>query len=299
MNKRKRNIFILAMLLWPVLHFVFTQLLNFNMIVMAFNDYTKGANHPMFVGLENFEGVFRLFDRDKVDNEWYAVCNSLSLAALTLFVNTPIALAFAYLIYTKVKGHGWMKVVLYLPCVTSAVVLVLIFKSFMMSGPIDTIYSILGIFDKLPNEGWLGENTAWNTILIFSVWTGFSQNMLFFLSAMNRIPQDFIEAAKLDGASEPKIFFTIVLPLISTTVTTMLTLSLAAVFGWCMPSMLFMRDSSGMNFTGTLGLSILHYTTAKQYGIAAAYGIILTLIGAPITLAIRTLGNKLQTEVEY
>lgn len=296
---RKRNLFIVLMLIWPVLHFILTQFLNFNMVIMAFNDYSLGVNNPMFVGFENFEGVFRLFDTNRVDNEWYAVRNSLSIAALTLFVCTPMALAFAYLLYIKVKGSGWMKVILYLPCVTSAVVLVLIFKSFMTSGPVDSIYNLLGIYDKLPNEGWLGENTAWNTILLFSIWTGFSQNMIFFLASMNRIPNDFVEAAKLDGASEPRIFFAIVLPLISSTVTTMLTLSLAAVFGWCMPSMLMMRNDQGMNFTGTMGLSILRYTSSKQYGVAAAYGLLLTVIGAPITLAIRKLGAKLQTDVEY
>lgn len=296
---KKRYLFIFLMLLWPVLHFILMQFLNLNMIIMAFNDYTLGANNPVFVGFENFAGVFRLFDISRVDNEWYAVKNSLSIAALTLFVNTPMALAFAYLLYVKVKGSKWMKVTLYLPCVTSAVVLVLIFKSFMTSGPVNSIYSLLGIYDKLPNEGWLGENTAWTTILLFSIWTGFSQNMVFFLSAMNRIPQDFIEAAKLDGASEPRIFFSIVLPMISSTVGTMLTLSLAAVFGWCMPSMLMMRNDSGMNFTGTMGLSILRYTSAKQYGVAAAYGLLLTLIGAPITLLIRKISMKLQSDVEY
>lgn len=296
---RKKYIFIFLMLLWPVLHFVLMQLLNFNMIIMAFNDYTLGANNPVFVGIENFKGVFHLFDKTRINNEWYAVRNSLSIAALTLFVNAPMALAFAYLLFIKVKGSGWMKVVLYLPCVTSSVVLVLIFKSFMTSGPVDFIYSLLGIFEKLPNEGWLGEHTAWNTIILFSIWTGFSQNMIFFLASMNRIPQDFIEAAKLDGASEPRIFFSIVLPMISSTVGTMLTISLAAVFGWCMPSMLMMRNDSGMNFTGTMGLSILRYTSAKQYGVAAAYGLLLTIIGAPITLLIRKISNKLSTDVEY
>lgn len=296
---QRRNLFIFLMLAIPVANFLLTQLLNVNMVIMAFNDYTFGANNPQFVGFENFKGVFRLFNPEQVNNEWYAVRNSISLAFLTLFINAPISLAFAYLLYIKVKGYKWMRVVLYLPCVTSAVVLVLIFKSFMTSGPIDSIYSVLGIFDKLPNEGWLGENTAWNTILIFSIWTGFSTNLMFFLSSMNRIPQDFIEAAKLDGASEPRIFFSIVLPLISSTVTTMLTLALASVFSWCMPSMLFMRNDSGMNYTGTLGLSILRYTSAKQYGTAAAYGLLLTLIGAPFTLAVRKLGKKLQQDVEY
>lgn len=296
---RKRNIFIALMLAIPLAKFILNQFLNLNMLVMAFNDYSLGANNPIFVGWENFKGIFRLFDSGNVNNEWYAVRNSLSQAFLILFVNGPISLTFAYLLYSKVTGYKWMRVVLYFPAVTSAVVLVLIFKSFMTSGPMDTIYSLLGIYDKLPNEGWLGPNTAWNTILIFSIWTGFSVNMMFFLSAMNRIPSELVEAAKIDGASRPRLFFTIILPLISSTVCTLLTIALAGVFGWCMPSLLFTGSDAGINHTGALGLSILHYTSAKAYGIAAAYGILMTLIGAPITMGIRALGNKLQTDVEF
>lgn len=298
-RNKKLSIFIFLMLAWPVAHFFLAQFLNLNTIWMAFNDYTLGANHPKFVGLDNFGAVFNLFDKTKYNNEWIAVKNSLSIGLLILFVNTPMALVFAYLLYLNVRGAKWMKVVLYLPCVTSAVVLVLIFKSFMTSGPIDMFYGILGIFDKLPNQGWLGEDTAWTTIIIFSIWTGFSANMLYFLSSMNRIPKDFIEAAQLDGASEPKIFFHIVLPLVSQTLCTMLTISLASIFSWCMPSMLMMRDSSGINGTGTFGLSLLHYTSNKIYGVAAAYGILLTLIGAPITLAIRAFTNKFAVDVDF
>lgn len=296
---RRRNIFIALMLAIPLAKYILNQFLNLNMLVMAFNDYSLGANNPIFVGWENFKGVFRLFSSSNVNSEWYAVRNSLSIAGLILFVNGPISLAFAYLLYLKVTGYKWMRVVLYFPAVISAVVLVLIFKSFMTSGPMDTIYNLLGIYEKLPNEGWFGPNTAWNTILIFSIWTGFSVNMMFFLSAMNRVPTELVEAAKIDGASSPRVFFTIILPCISSTVCTLMTIALAGVFGWCMPSMLFMGSSAGINGTGTLGLSILNYTSAKAYGVAAAYGLLMTLVGAPITLGIRALGNKLQTDVEF
>lgn len=298
-RKRARSRFIFLMLLWPVLHFLLSQFLNLNMVIMAFNDYTLGANDPVFVGWDNFTGIFKLFDVTRVDNEWYAVRNTVSLFLLIIFICTPLALFFSYLLYIKVKGYKWIRVLLYLPCITSAVVLVLIFKSFMMSGPVDSIFSFLGIYDKLPIEGWLGPDTAWNTILIFSVWTGFSSNMIFFLSSMNRIPEDLIEAAKLDGASEARIFFSIVLPLISSTLCTMLTLSVAGVFGWAMPSMLMMGNDYGMNHTGAVGLSVLRYTSAKQYGTAAAYGLMLTLVGAPLTLGFRKLATKFEVDVEY
>lgn len=291
--------FALLLMAWPIVMFVVSQALNINMFVMAFHDYTFGVNNPKFVGFGNFLGVFRLFDGAKVSNEWGAVRNSLAVGGITLFVNAPLSLAFAYLLYLKTRGYKFIRTVLYFPCITSAVVLVLIFKSFFMSGPIDAIYSFLGIYDKLPNEGWFGEHTAWNTIQIFNVWTGFSANMLFFLSAMNRVSDDYVEAAKLDGATQPKIFFKIILPLISPTVCTMLTISLAAVFTWNMPSLLIMGNDSGMYHTGTLGLSVLHWTSAKAFGTAAAYGVLLTLIGAPVTLGIRALTRKLETNVEY
>ena len=299
-KERKRNLFIYLMLAWPVLHFILMQALNVNMVWMSFNDYTLGANNPNFIGLGNFEGVFKRFSSSIIENEWIAVKNSLSMGALVLFVNVPISLVFAYLLYAKVPGNRWLRVILYLPCVTSAVVLVLIYQSFMESGPLKMIYNLLHIIEEWPVEGWLGPNTAWNTIIIFSVWTGFSQNMLYFLSAMNRIPEEYIEAAQLDGASEPQIFFKIVFPLISSTVGTMVTISISAVFGWAMPAMLMMRgNTSGMNNTGTFGLSILDLTMAKRYGAASAYGILLTLIAAPITLGVRHLTDKLADDSQY
>lgn len=297
-RQKARSRFIFLMLAWPVVHFILSQFLNINMVYMAFNDYTLGANDPVFVGLDNFEGIFRLFKPEKIDNEWFAIRNTLSIYALIFFVCEPLSLMFSYLLYSKVKGYRWLRTLLYLPCITSAVVLVLIFKSFVTSGPVASIYSLLGIYDKIPNEGWLGPDTAWTIILIFSVWTGFSSGMIYYLSAMNRIPEDLIEASKLDGASELQIFFRIVLPLISSTICTMMTLTVASVFAWGMPSMLMMGNDYGMNQTGAVGLSVLRFTTAKNYGVAAAYGLMLTIVGAPITLGFRKLANKFEVDVE-
>lgn len=296
---RKQYIFIALMMAIPLTRFVIGQSLNVNMFWMAFNDFAKGVDMPKFVGWENFEGVLRLFGEENSYREWIAVRNAFSQFLLILCVNAPIALTFAYLLYSKVPGYKWMRVVLYFPAVTSGVVLSLIFKSFMMSGPVDSIYNLLGIYDKLPAEGWLGPNTAWNTLLIFSVWTGFSGNMLFFLSAMNRVPTDLVEAAKIDGASRPRIFFSIILPCISSTVATILTLSVTGAFTWATPSLLFMDSTAGINNTGTVGLSILHYTKGNQYGIAAAYGVLLTLIAVPVTLGVRAIGKKLSKDVEF
>jgi ABC-type sugar transport system permease subunit len=62
---------------------------------------------------------------------------------------------------------------------------------------------------------WLGDpDTALWTMAIVGVWKWFGQPMIYWLAALQTIPQDVIEAAKVDGASGPRIFFTITLPLL-------------------------------------------------------------------------------------
>lgn len=298
--RRRRTLFAMLLIAWPLFMFIFSQILNANMFYMAFHSYSRAGQDPRFVGFDNFEGVFKMFEQSRVVNEWGAVKNSIDVGIVTLCINAPVSLLFAYLIFTKVPGYKTIRALLYLPCVTSAVVLVLIFRNFFdYDGALHMIYQVLGVGDKFPINGWFVQPYAWTAIQIFNIWTGFSNNMMFFLSSMNRVSDDFVEAAKLDGATEPQIFFKIVLPLISPTVVTMLTIALASVFGWGQQSLLFLSDNAASEGAGAIGLTMLNLATSRNFGAASAYGVLLTLIGAPITLCFRALGRKLSTSEEY
>ena len=298
--RRRRTLFAMLLIAWPVFMFVFAQVINMNMFYMAFHSYSRVDLDPQFVGWENFEGVFKMFDQTKIVNEWQAVKNSVEVGFVTLCINAPVSLLFAYLIFSKVPGYKPLRALLYLPCVTSAVVLVLIFRNFFdYDGALHMIYQALGVGDKFPANGWFVQPYAWTAIQIFNIWTGFSQNMMFFLSSMNRVSDDFVEAAKLDGATEPQIFFKIVLPLISPTVVTMLTIALASVFGWGQQSLLFMDSMAASEGAGAIGLTMLNLAKSYNFGPASAYGVMLTLIGAPITLCFRALGRKFSVSEEY
>ena len=296
---RRRSRFIFFMLLWPVLGTFLGTIMNWSAFWQAFFDFSLGANHPEFVGLENFRAVFNMFELSKVNNEWIAVRNSVMIFFLTLLVHIPMSVIYAYLLWAKVKGHKWIKGAIYLPNIIGAVVLVLIFKGFFTSGPLETIYNLLGIADKYPNQGWLGPDTAWNTIIIFNIWTGFQSNLIFFLSAMNRVPEELIDAAKIDGANEPTICFKIIAPLVSRNIVTLGTMSLGAMFSWGTISLLMMRDANGMNGTGAIGLTILNFVSNKNYGMSATYGLLCTLIAAPFMLGLRALGNRFVEDVEF
>lgn len=296
---RKRKIFIFLMLAYPVFHLLLEWYLNFDIIYMAFRDYTFDILNGEFVGLHNFKGIFDLFDPSRnTMPEYYALIHCAELMLLVVFINAPVSLAFAYLIYLKVKGYKFLRYSLYIPCITSAVVLVLAFRQvFQPDGPINYIYNMLGI--EWPNQGYFSADSAWRSIIIFSIWTGFSTNIIYFLSCMRRVPDSYVEAAKLDGASEPKVFFSIILPLASPTICTMISLGIAAVFSWALPSLLFVPQNGGGYNVGTMGLTILNFTTGRRYGFAAAYGILVTIVACPIMLSIRRLSHKLEQAVEF
>ena len=296
---RKRKIFIVLMLAWPVLHLFLEWYLNFDIIWMSMRDYTFDIINGDFVGFANFEGVFNLFDPSKnTVPEYNALIHCLELMFLVIFVNAPISLAFAYLLYLQVKGYKILRYTLYIPVITSAVVLVLAYRQvFQPDGPINYLYNLLGW--EWPNSGFFSAENAWSSIIVFSIWTGFSTNIIYFLSCMRRVPDSYIEAAKLDGASEPRVFFSIILPLASPTICTMISLGVAGVFSWALPSLLFVPQNNGGYDVGTMGLSILNYTTARRYGIAAAYGILVTVVACPIMIGIRKISHKLENAVEY
>jgi raffinose/stachyose/melibiose transport system permease protein len=153
--------------------------------------------------------------------------------------------------------------------------------------------------DMIPFDGWLSDKYAWPVILIFSIWTGFSANIIYFLSAMRRIPEEFVEAAKLDGATEFQIFTKIVFPLSMPTVSTLTMLGVAGLVWWSMPAFLMMDSMYGLNNTGTVGLSLLNLANSRAYGTASAYGLMVTFIVAPILLKLRQWANKITAKYEY
>ena len=301
-RKRSRQLFIILMLAWPIAHFIFSWSLNFNMIFMSFKNYTENMAGE-FWGWDNlfanFEGVFRLYRTDdRIYTEWYALRNSLTIGAMCLFLLIPIALFFSYLLYIKVPGYKIWQILIYVPCITSAVVLVLVFRSFVVHGPFNAILNYIGQGNLIPYEGWLSDDYAWNTILIFSIWTGISSNIVYYLSAMRRIPAEFIEAAKIDGASEYQIFLKIILPMVASTVMTLTIIGLGGIVSWGSVSLLMMDSADGIAYTGSIGLSLMNWSKSRAFGTAAAYGILVTIVFAPIIIGLRKLSDKITQKIE-
>ena len=148
---------------------------------------------------------------------------SIGNTFLYLIIEVPIMLVLAILLAQllnnkHLKFKGLLRTCVFLPCATSLVSYALIFKSlFATQGLINTILVKLGILES--NFNFLG--TGWSAKIIIIValiwrWTGY--NMVFFLAGLQNIEYSVYEAAKIDGASGWRTFWSITVPLLRPTI---------------------------------------------------------------------------------
>lgn len=176
----------------------------------AFTNY-NGTAVCDFTGIENF---IRVFKRDP--DFWMSLFNTVVLSAGKLAVEIPLALLLAVFLNKKLKGTGFFRVTLFLPAIISAAIIGLIFSLMFASynGMINGILQNMGLITKPINFF----NTKWKAmgiLAIASIWQNYGINMIFFLMALQSIPKELYECASIDGASGPRQFFSITLPMIA------------------------------------------------------------------------------------
>ena len=142
---------------------------------------------------------------------------------LYLAIQVPIMLIFAMLLAQVLNNKdlrfkGLFRTCVFLPCATSLVSYALIFKSlFATQGLMNNILLKLGIIHE--NFNFLG--TPWSAKMVIIIallwrWTGY--NMVFFLAGLQTIEYSVYEAAKIDGASKWRTFWSITVPLLRPTI---------------------------------------------------------------------------------
>lgn len=298
-QRRKDLIFVLCMLAIPLANFlVFWLWPNFQSIIMAF----QLPNNPSFT-LLNFERFFTdLFN--PLTGVWKEVRNSFIMFFVGTFVNLPMVLFMSYVMFKKVAGYKIFRILFYLPSIIGGTVMSQIFKNFCGSGgPIEQVMTSIGI----PFNEYLGlfgqESTGMMLMIVYTLWTGVGSNMIMFTGAMNRVPQDVFESARIDGIGFFREFFNIIVPLIWPTVTTMVVFSMTGIFSNAGIVMLLCPYTPGCS---NIGYYILRHTTAagnsttnEVYNYPAAVGLIFTAINLPLVLGTRALCEKVAKNVEY
>lgn len=173
----------------------------------SFTDY-RGLVKPNFIGLQNYIRFFHdpAFFRSLINTFIWVI------ATLAMPVSGGLIIA---VVVTRVKFAAFYKSIIFIPLTISAVTTGIIWY-WMLSpnlGVVNTILRIAGL-DFL-KRSWL-INYPLNTITMIIVWTWQTTgtNMVLFLMGLTALPEEPIEAAKIDGASGFKIFFRVIFPML-------------------------------------------------------------------------------------
>jgi ABC-type sugar transport system permease subunit len=160
--------------------------------------------------LHGFGNYITLLGQARFHN---AVLNNISWLAFYLLVPSTLGLCLALLVDGKLKGEGLIKVLIFLPYIITPVAVAAVWRwMYVPSGGLfNAVLTTVGLGDWTRN--WLGDPSIVNfSIQLAALWcaTGFS--FLVFFSGLRSIPYEYIEAARIDGASPWTIFWQIILP---------------------------------------------------------------------------------------
>ena len=135
-----------------------------------------------------------------------------------------MSLLFAVLINQKIRGVKAFRIMYYIPSITSGVAVSFIFQFLFSAADYGLMNTVIGWFGGQPLN-WLGtEGLAMFCIALVNVWGGIGGNMIIYLAALQGVPPDQIEAARVDGANKRQIFLHITLPQIATFFVVMMSL---------------------------------------------------------------------------
>ena len=159
-----------------------------------------------FVGLDNFT----LLARDPL--VWISLRNTV-LYSLHVPVAMAIALGIALALQRGSRATRWARTVMFLPYVSSVVAVALVWQ-WMYHADFGLLNHLLSFVGLRPID-WLGNpRTALVAVMIVSIWVQVGYQMVVFLAGLQGIPQVYVDAARVDGASAWQRFRYITIPLL-------------------------------------------------------------------------------------
>jgi multiple sugar transport system permease protein len=165
-------------------------------------------NQPVFIGLDNYIQM----THDKL--LFQVLGNTFYYMGVSVPLNSILALLLALALNQKIKGLSIFRTAFYMPVVSATIAVSMVWMWLF-----DSNYGLINLgltFIGLDPVQWLtNPHTAMPAIIIVSVWKSVGWNMIIFLAALQDVPVELIDAARVDGANKIQQFLGITLPLIS------------------------------------------------------------------------------------
>jgi multiple sugar transport system permease protein len=246
--------------------------------VYSMEDRNLLSGKTTFIGLHNFQ---QLLTHDPLF--WKVLGNTLVFTAGLVPLNLVLALTLAILLMRQSIVVSFFRTVFFSPVVTSAVAWAIVW-SFMLQGDQGTINQILKVFGITGPNWLLDPGWAMFWVIVTRVLKNVGLNMVLFMAALQDIPKEHMEAARVDGADSWQVVRNITIPYLAPTI---LLVMIITVIGSLNVFDHIMLLTGGGPSNATMVLSYyVYYTAFKVYdtGYASSIAVVLFLVSLGLTV---------------
>ena len=254
-----------------IINFVIVLVPALLTVALAFCSW-DGISTPTFAGLDNFrallaDGVF-----------WSALTNNIIWTCIFLVVPIAMGLLAASMLLIVRRSSNFFQVVYFLPVVIATVITARVWQG-MIYSPVTGLFGLLSRMG-LPLANPLAQpSTALFGVATVDLWHWWGFLCVIFFAALRQVPQEHIEAARIEGASYAQMMRYVLLPAIRPTI--MLMMIMTVIWSFLAFDFVYILTQGGPAFSSEV-LSTLAYRHAfydLNVGQAAAAALVISLFG--------------------
>jgi raffinose/stachyose/melibiose transport system permease protein len=242
-----------------------------------------------FIGLDNFVQFFR--EPALVTG----LVNTVVYGVVTSGLKVVLGLLFGVLLTSQIIARGFLRSVVFFPVLVSTIGVGITFQVLMdpFGGPINETLAAIGI----PGPGWLTDpSLALLSVALVDVWKGVGLATVIYMAGIVSIPQEYFEAARVDGAGPLHQFRHVLLPLARPATVTVIILSL--IGGLRSFDLIWAMTRGGPGFTSDVIASVIYKQyQAGFYGLSTAGNVLLFVLVTAIVLPLSRFLNRKEVEL--
>lgn len=208
LSRKKRNFIIISLVIPMALLIAFVVFPAIDLFRMSFTNWDGYSPVSQFIGFSNYREM--LHNKDL----WMSLKNNAVYFVIHLGM-IPVELAFAVLLTSKLRAAKVYKTMVFMPYIINGVAIAYAFSYFFspINGAFDEILNVLQL--ESLSRNWLSDPGIVNYVLAFvSLWRFSGYHIILFMAALQSLPQDVLEAARVDGANAWQMFKHIQIPAI-------------------------------------------------------------------------------------
>jgi multiple sugar transport system permease protein len=275
---RKGYFFVLPSLIFMIALVGFPIVYNFVLSVYNVDVITMGQNSQVFVGLKNYIDLF------EISTMRTSIVNTIVFTAGSILLQFVIGFALALLFNMKFSLAKPLRGILLISWMIPVTVTALLSK-FMLSssgGVIDSILLSLHLISQ-PMDFLVSANMAMPSVIGINVWIGIPFNMILLTTGLSNISDSYYEAAEVDGANTIQKFFSVTLPLMKTSMLSVIILGV--IYTFKVFDLVFVStgggpvDATELLSTYAYRLSFTQYSFSQGAAVANVLFILLFAVG--------------------